>query len=107
MQIDKEVIGSRIAKIRKQKKIKQSELAELIGVTNNQISNIESGRCYPRLKNLITICEILDCDINYILSGVTRNSIEKNIIEMISSCSIEEQKTIWKLIDCYIHRNDS
>lgn len=106
MNTDKEIIGIRITQRRKHKHMKQSELAEAIGVTNNQISNIESGRCYPRLKNLIMICDVLDCDISYLVTGVTKSSIDQNIVDMIASCTIEEQKTMWKLIDCYIHRND-
>lgn len=37
------VIGARIMQRRKLLGMKQSELAELIGVSDNQISNIENG----------------------------------------------------------------
>lgn len=102
----KNVLGSRIMQRRKQMGIKQSELAELINVSDNQISNIENGKSFPRLNSFIKICDVLDCNSDYLLSGIVRQEVNDNIIDMISSCSIEEQKVIWKLIDCYIHRND-
>lgn len=87
--------------------IKQSELAELIGVSDNQISNIENGRSYPKLNNFILICKALQCNADYFLAGVINDSLPEEIEEMLSTLSVEEQKVIWKLIDCYIHREDN
>lgn len=101
------VLGSRIMQRRKQMKKKQSELAEIIGISENQLSNIENGKSFPRLQKFIEICEALDCNADYLLSGVIKKSVDRNIIDMIASLSIEEQKAIWKLLDCYIHRNDN
>ena len=47
--IKKNIIGLRIMQRRKQLRIKQSVLAELIGVSDNQISNIETARASPAL----------------------------------------------------------
>lgn len=102
----KNVLGSRIMQRRKQCGIKQSELAEAIGVSDNQISNIENGKSFPRLNSFLKICEILDCNSDYFLSGIVKNNVQENIIDLISVCTIEEQKVIWKLIDCYVHRSD-
>lgn len=103
----KNIVGSRIMQRRKQLGIKQSELAELIGVSDNQISNIENGKSFPKFSSFILICNALECNADYFISGIINNSIDKGIEEMVRSLSIEEQKTIWKLIDCYIHRNDN
>lgn len=35
---------------RKEKHIKQSEIAEMLNVSENQISNIENGKSFPRLQ---------------------------------------------------------
>ena len=91
---------------RKQLGVKQSELAELIGVSDNQISNIENGKSFPRLNSFIKICDTLDCNSDYFLAGIIKKDVDANIIDLIASCSIEEQKMIWKLLDCYIHRED-
>ncbi len=100
------ILGSRIMQRRKQLGIKQSELAEAIGVSDNQISNIENGKSFPRLNSFLRICEILDCNSDYFLSGIVKKDVNENIIDLISSCTIEEQKVIWQLIDCYVHRKD-
>lgn len=102
----KKILGSRIMQRRKQLGVKQSELAEAINVSDNQISNIENGKSFPRLNSFIKICEVLDCNSDYFLSGIVRSELNDNIIDMLSSCTIEEQKVIWQLLDCYIHRKD-
>lgn len=105
--IDKQaILGLRIMQRRKQLGINQSELAEQIGLSEHQISNIETGRSYPRMKSFIRICEILEVNADYFISGAMKDEIDENIIDMISSLSREEQKTVWKLLDAYIHRND-
>ena len=101
------IVGSRIMQRRKQLCIKQSELAEKIGVSNNQISNIENGKSFPKLGNFICICNILNCNADYFLSGILKDSVVENITDMLSSLSVEEQKTVRRLLDCYIHRNDN
>lgn len=99
------ILGSRIMQRRKQLCIKQSELAEMLGISDNQISNIENGKSFPKLNNFILLCNILNCNADYLLSGILKNSIEENIIDMIACLSVEEQKTLWQLLDCYLHRN--
>ena len=42
---------------RKEKHIKQSEIAEMLNVSENQISNIENGKSFPRLQNFLKLCE--------------------------------------------------
>lgn len=103
----KNILGSRIMQRRKQLCIKQSELAEMLGISDNQISNIENGKSFPRLNNFISLCNILECNADYFLSGILKTSIDKNILDMVASLSIEEQKTLWQLLDCYIHRNNN
>lgn len=101
------ILGLRIMQRRKQLGITQSELAETIGVSDNQISNIENGKSLPRMKGFIDICNALDCNADYLFSGIIKKNVDENIVDMIASCSLEEQKVIWKFIDCYIHREES
>ena len=100
------VIGARIMQRRKLLGMKQSELAEIIGVSDNQISNIENGRSYPKLNSVMLICKALDCNADYFFSGVISDSLPEQIGEMLSSLSVEEQRMVWRLVDCYIHQKD-
>lgn len=91
---------------RKALHIKQSELAETIGITGNQVSNIENGKSMPSFSCFMLLCNALNCNADYLLSGTISNYVDKNIVDMIASCTIEEQNVIIKLLDCYIHRSD-
>lgn len=98
--------GSRVMQRRKKLNIKQSELAEIMNVSDNQISNIENGKSFPKLNNFLLLCNVLDCNADYLISGIARETIDKNIIDMVSTLTIEEQKILWNLLDCYIHKTD-
>ena len=53
-------LGIPIKKYRKQKGIKQSELANTIGVTPTYISALENNRKEPSISLITKICEALD-----------------------------------------------
>lgn len=100
------IIGSRILQRRKQLHIKQSDLAQMIGVTKNHISNIENGKTQLSFSCFLQLCEALECNADFFISGIIQRDVEKNIVDMISLCTLEEQKIIYKLLDCYMHKND-
>lgn len=55
-----ENFGSNIARLRKEKGMRQEELAEKLGVSKQTISNIEKGEGYPTFKNLDKLSQILN-----------------------------------------------
>ena len=55
MELDKEELGRRIAKQRKKLKMKQSQLAEAVGVNSNHISGMEHGKVAPSLECFVKI----------------------------------------------------
>ena len=49
--MDKElVLKNRIKEVRMEKGLSQAELAEMVGVSRNTISSIETGQYYPTAK---------------------------------------------------------
>lgn len=110
MKIDNEnakrIIGIRIMNRRKQLGLKQKELAGSVGLTDNQISNIESGSSFPRMGNFLKICDVLAVTPDYFIVGAIRQSTNNNIYDLISQCNKDEQETICLLIETYIHRKD-
>ena len=58
------LFGSKIAKYRKDKHLTQEELAEKFNVTSQSISKWENGKCFPRLKIIIKICDELEINYN-------------------------------------------
>ena len=54
------VLHNNVAKIRKEKGLSQSGLADLVGVSRNTISSIETGQYQPTAKLALLLCVALD-----------------------------------------------
>lgn len=50
--------------------LSQADLADAMGVTRPQVSNIEAGRGMPNLDKLVPMCEALDCSADWLLGLV-------------------------------------
>lgn len=60
-------MGKRIKLRRNELKIKQAELAETLGISNNHMSSIETGKERPTMEVFINICEELKVTPDYLL----------------------------------------
>ena len=60
-------LGSHLKKIREEKKMSQQEVADLIGISQKSLSNMESGKTIPNILLLSKIRDIYDIDINGLL----------------------------------------
>ena len=67
--MNQERIGKFIAECRKDKKLTQEDLANKLGVSINAVSKWERGICLMDMALLKPICEILDINVNELLSG--------------------------------------
>ncbi len=54
------ILKNRLKDARTEKKLSQSELAELVGVSRNTISSIETGQFSPTAKLALVLCIALD-----------------------------------------------
>lgn len=54
------ILKNNLKEIRSEKKISQSELAEMVGVSRNTISSIETGQYQPTAKLAYVICIALE-----------------------------------------------
>jgi len=54
------VLKNNLKEIRSEKKISQAELAEMVGVSRNTISSIETGQYQPTAKLAYVICIALE-----------------------------------------------
>ena len=57
---EKLVLKNSLKEIRTKKKLSQQELANMVGVSRNTISSIETGKYYPTAKLALVICIALD-----------------------------------------------
>lgn len=65
-----ELFGIRLRKVRNKAKETQKELAELLGVSPNQIGEIENGRGATTLAKLAQMCQHYNISADYLL-GLT------------------------------------
>ena len=54
------ILRNRLKEARTEKKLSQNQLAEMVGVSRNTISSIESGQFNPRAKLALILCIALD-----------------------------------------------
>ena len=70
----KQEVGKNIQRIRKERKITQENLAELINIETISISKIETGKSYPTSENLSKIAEVLQVEpYEFFIFDTTKN----------------------------------
>ena len=57
---DKLVLKNNLKAVRTERKLSQSALAEMVGVSRNTISSIETGQFNPTAKLALILCIALD-----------------------------------------------
>ncbi len=99
-----ELIGLRIAKLRKLNKLTQAEFAEKIELSPTEISNIERGKNSLSFNTLVNICNEFDVCPCQILLGAIKDNVGDNIIDLIRELSKDEQKIVYKLLLAYTEK---
>lgn len=92
MYCEKKYVAKIIQKARKKKGLKQSELAEKIGISEKHLSKIETGKNYPALDNFLKIMDVLDLSLkDFGLRSLESESKEKIELQKIINVASEEQ----------------
>lgn len=86
-QLDSITIGSRIAELRESRNMTQLSLSLKVGLTQESISAIETGKTTPKLITLMHIADFFGCSLDYIIG---KTDIKKLLFEK-SSLSSHEQ----------------
>ena len=89
--MDQIKIGKFIANCRKDRNLTQSDLAELLGVSNRTISKWETGRGMCDISMFQPLCEALDITYNELLNG-EKSEIKNDEIEDSIKNTIEYSK---------------
>ena len=71
---DIKIFGDRLRAAREQKGISQKSVAELLGVTRTQISDIENGKTGTSMARLVTLAEFYHVSTDYLL-GITDDPV--------------------------------
>ena len=84
-------LGDKILKIRKDNKMSQEQLAEVLNVTRQTVSNWENGNNYPDIETLINISDKFKVSLDILLKG------DKEIIKDINK-KTKNNKILKKVI---------
>lgn len=107
MHIDFNELGIRIKKRRRELNLKQNELSEMLGISNNYLSNIENGHSIPSLEVFSDICVKLKITPDLLLLGVIRvDNIPENIKDNLKLCTNEELQLIDGIIRCILENRN-
>ncbi len=74
-------LGNKILKIRKDNKMSQEDLAEVLNVTRQTVSNWENGKNYPDITTLVLISDKFNISLDILLKGEQRmiKEIDKKV----------------------------
>ena len=94
MELNYALIGTRIKKLRKSKKMTQDRLSELSNISPQHLSQIESAKTKLSLPTLINICNALNVTTDKILCDVlvadTAKESNSDIANVFDDCSADE-----------------
>jgi transcriptional regulator with XRE-family HTH domain len=66
-------IGERIKYIRKLHKLNQINFSESIGISQGNLSEIESGKILPSLETVIKLGQQYNLDLNWLINNTSKN----------------------------------
>ena len=99
--IDYRRLGKRIGDLRRDRKLSQSQLAELANLTDSYISYIETGRKKASLESLVKIAGALGVTLDRILLGNQQNDLKDYLSELellMKDCSSYEKAIIYDMV---------
>lgn len=85
-------IGKRIQAKRKEIKITQEKLSEIIDVSPSYISEIERGSSICSLATLTNIADTLNTSLDYLVLGITKNNADNMFSDILNSIPSQNQK---------------
>lgn len=104
-------IGLFIKQLRKDNKISQQQLADMIPIDRSGLSRWENGEVLPPIDKMKKLCEILNVSIDELLSGekttqVNKNEQQKNLFDYLITQDSKYKKIkkvlLWVLIVLFI-----
>lgn len=99
------LLGQKIRDLRTSHHFSQADLAELIDVSTNYIGQIERGDRKPSLETLVSLCNVLNTSMDYILSdslSSNEDQLTHDILSNLQDLSIEEKTFFHTTIVNYI-----
>lgn len=103
---DAALFGRRVAHRRHKNKIKQADLAEQIGISQQHLSGIEHAKDRISFDVFLKLCLALKVNPDYLLGGALRaNDIPRDVVDGLNQCTPEDQALAADFIELLRRRN--
>lgn len=102
--MEQKKIGVFIAQQRKEKQMTQKQLGEVLGISDKTVSKWETGHGLPDISMIMPLCEILDINVNELLSGehLTQDTYpekaEENIMNLMKDSEEQKKRNVKDII---------
>lgn len=95
-------MGKRIKIIRKKHNMTQEQLADILGISSDQISNIELGKSACKTDHIFLLTQIFNVSADYLFEGRRRDKIpeitDEQIIDLTSLLNGRRKMVIYELL---------
>ncbi len=103
------LLGQRIQKLRKEKRLTQAALASNIGVSLAQLTRHETQGVQPNAEALRRMAMVFGISIDYLVNGDTEQKAELNLTDAkllglfkeVEQLAEEDRQTVFKLIEAF------
>ena len=90
------ILGKRVKFLRMEKGISQTHMAEMIGLSQTNLSNMESGRTAITIQNLFKMREVLKCKMSDFFIDFDAETAD--VVETKKAIELEDALKILKLL---------
>ena len=92
-------VGDRIKELRLQKNISVNKLANIAGISQSYLRDIELGRKQPTIEYMSYICDALGITLEKFFSDEKNNDTLENIIKSLPD---EQKESLIKFLNSFI-----
>lgn len=104
-------IGTRISDLRRKRNLTQNQVAEQLDISIKHLSEVERGLTSLSLEKLVTLCSILDTDMEYLVRGndITKHAVDipDHIMTYLRSNDARQKKLIQDYFQMFKRIHDS
>ena len=97
-------IGKNIKRLRKAKGMTQSQLAEILDISTNYLSDIERGISFPRIEKLVAVINILGCSADDMFADVIDSGYKvkaSRLSDQIEKLSPEDREKAFAVLEAF------
>ena len=92
-------LGKRIKNRRLELNLTQSDIKQKTGISTGNLSDIERGRSAPSASALCELSDVLECSVDYILFGKSRNTDKSKLSDIHEQLTPVQELVLSSLLE--------